>query len=217
MSNMFIVMLRRPRNKRDARTDPFWEFGSFGCTSCHQRNLLHPKNCQIKAGDRLAFVQGGHLGPRLLLVTPPVTRIDHPGGGPNGRVELRWPPDRQPFRYDRAPSLFERPAPGKPGLFPLLADTVANTNRATVDAKFASRFRARSSPLAAGLTHELDSGFDAAIESAAPSDFITYYADALPWCGCPSSVVERHQEYQQWLKELDHPRCVEQQTVRCCE
>jgi hypothetical protein len=45
MSNqVFVVMLRRPR-KNDRRSDPFWEFGSFGCTGCHGKNLLHPKNC----------------------------------------------------------------------------------------------------------------------------------------------------------------------------
>ena len=214
MSNIFIVMLRRPRNKEDPRTDPFWEFGSFGCTGCHQRNLLHPKNCQIKDGDRLAFVQGGHLGSRLLLVTPPVTRINHPGGGPKGRVELRWPPDRQPFRYDRAPSLFELPQPGKPGLFPLLADAIAKADRPTWAEKLASRFRARSSPLDAELAHELETGFNAAIASAAPSDSISRYADALTWCHSPSSVVERRQGYQQRLKELEHPRYVGQQTMR---
>jgi hypothetical protein len=62
-------MLRRP-GKNDRRTDPFWEFGSFGCTGCHEKNLLHPMNCQIRNGDRLAFVQGGKCGLRLLLVTP---------------------------------------------------------------------------------------------------------------------------------------------------
>jgi hypothetical protein len=54
-------MLRRPR-KNDRRTDPFWELGSFGCSGCHGKNLLHPKNCQISNGDRLAFVQGGKGG-----------------------------------------------------------------------------------------------------------------------------------------------------------
>src|SRR5436309_13484083 len=106
---MFMVMLRRPR-KNDPRTDPFWEFGSFGCTGCHRRNLLHPRNCQIATGDRLAFVQGGNLGWRLLLITPPVNRVDHSGPRSTRCIELRWPSDRLPFRYDRAPSLFEMSA-----------------------------------------------------------------------------------------------------------
>jgi hypothetical protein len=39
-----VVLLRQPRKDiSEMRTDPFWEFGSFGLTGCHQRNLLHPK------------------------------------------------------------------------------------------------------------------------------------------------------------------------------
>ena len=42
-SPVIIVLLRRPR--RDAaerRTDPMYEFGSFGCTGCHRGNLMNP-------------------------------------------------------------------------------------------------------------------------------------------------------------------------------
>lgn len=39
-----FVMLRQPRrdNPGEMRTDPLWEFGSFGCTRCHSRNLMNP-------------------------------------------------------------------------------------------------------------------------------------------------------------------------------
>jgi hypothetical protein len=87
---MFVVMLRRPR-KNDRRSDPFWEFGSFGCTGYHGKNLLHPKNCQIRNGDRLALVQGGKGGLRLLLVTPPVKCIKYA----IGRIEVRWVPPKK--------------------------------------------------------------------------------------------------------------------------
>lgn len=201
---LFIVMLRRPR-KNDPRTDPFWEFGSFGCTGCHGKNLLHPKNCQIRNGDRLAFVQGGQLGARLVLVTPPVKRFDHVGGGPKGRVELRWDSGQKPFRYDCAPSLFESPAPGRVGLFPRLTASLAHTNRSTIDAKLASRFRARTSPLEPELARELEAGFNAAVKKAEKSDFIARYEEALPWCDCPSSVSERKHDYQQKLREMKNP------------
>src|SRR5205823_2711370 len=197
----FIVMLRRLR-KNDPRTDPFWEFGSFGCTGCHGKNLLHPKNCQIRNVDRLAFVQGGQIGSRLLLVTQPVERFDHAGGSPKGRVELRWNSVRKLFRYDRAPSLFESPAPGQVGLFPRLTESLAHTNRSTIDAKFASRFRARTSPVEAELAHELETGFNACVKRAEESDFITRYEAALPWCDCPSSASERRRDYQQRLRGL---------------
>jgi hypothetical protein len=213
---LFIVMLRRPR-KDDPRTDPFWEFGSFGCTGCHRKNLLHPKNCQIRDGDRLALVQGGQLGARLLLVTPPVKRFDHAGGGPKGLVELRWDADRKPFRYDCAPSLFESPAPGTAGLFPRLTDSLEHTNRSTIDAKLASRFRARTSPLEPELARELESGFNAAVKRADESEFILRYEEALPWCDCPSSASDRRRDYQQRLRELKNPPGAALRTTRRCK
>ena len=215
-ARLFIVMLRRPR-KDDPRTDPFWEFGSFGCTGCHGKNLLHPKNCQIRNGARLAFVQGGQLGARLLLITPPVKRFDHAGGDPKGRVELRWDTNKKPFRYDCAPSLFESPAPGRTGLFPRFANSLAHTNRSTIDAKLASRFRARTNPLEPELAHELESAFVAAVKGAKDSDFIARYEEALPWCDCPSSARERRRDYQQRLRELKNATDVQPRKKGCCK
>jgi len=212
---MFIVMLRRPR-KNDARTDPFWEFGSFGCTGCHAKNLLHPKDCQIRNGDRLAFIQGGQFGARLLIVTPPVKRIDHARGDPEGRVELRWDSGQKPFRYDRAPSLFESPAPGRAGLFPRLTESLALTNRPTIDAKLASRFRARASPLDPDLAYELESAFNSAVKCAKKSDFIARYEDALPWCDFRSSASQRWRDYQRRLQELKNPAGFAPRKTRCC-
>jgi hypothetical protein len=119
-------MLRRPR-KDDPRTDPFWEFGSFGCTGCHGNNLLHPKNCQIRNGDRLAFVQGGNLAP-LPLVTPPVERFDHAGGSPKGRG-IPWT-IRNHF-VTTARRRLQSPSPGRPGQLPDLP-TILPTRTAHV-------------------------------------------------------------------------------------
>jgi hypothetical protein len=201
MSNLFIVMLRQPR-KNDPRTDPFWEFGSFGCTGCHRRNLLHPKLCRIADGDLLAFIQGGHLGSRLLLITPPVKRIVHEAATGNSRVELRWNSDTKPFRYDCAPSLFESASPRRLGLFPKLAGDVADANRPTVAAKFASRFRARTRPLDRELARELVNGFTARVADATASDFISQYHDALPWCDSPRSPTDRRADYRRLVKGL---------------
>lgn len=210
-------MLRQP-GKDDSRTDPFWEFGSFGCTGCHDKNLLHPKNCQITDGDRLAFVQGGHLGSRLLLVTPPVERFDHAGGSPKGRVELRWDFGKKPFRYDCAPSLFESPSPRQLGLFPKLAGDVAGAHRTTIAAKFASRFRARTRPLEPEFARELVNGFKARVAAATSSDFIGRYNDALPWCDCPRSSSDRRSDYRRLLRGLKHvesPRKSHKRTTGC--
>ena len=201
--NLYIVMLRQPR-KDDPRDDPYWEFGSFGCTGCHRTNLLHPKNSQIREGDLLAFIQGGHHGPRLLLVTPPVKRIDHFGGGPKGRLELRWDPSAIPFRYECVPTLFGSTAPGRYESFPLLAESIARTNRSSIAEKLASRFRARASPLEPRLALEIKEGFANAVKRAKDCDFITRYRDALPWCDCPRSPRERQIDYRRLLKELDN-------------
>ncbi|MBK9033452.1 MAG: hypothetical protein IPL61_19670 [Myxococcales bacterium] len=68
-ARVIIVVLRQPRSDEDARTDPFFEFGSFGLTGCHAANLLHDEAAD---GARLAFAQGGPLGFRLVTLTPPV-------------------------------------------------------------------------------------------------------------------------------------------------
>ncbi len=199
---LFIVFLRRP-GKSDGRADPFWEFGSFGCTGCHSHNLLNPAKEHVGDGDRLAFVQGGHLGSRLLLITPPVERVEHGNAGACTRVELRWKPAQKPFRYDYAPSLFESPAPGRTGLFPMLAKSLGGTNRTTWDGKFASRFRSRARPLELELARELESVFQRAVSKAKSSDFIRHYSEALPWIDASDIIRNRRSTYQSLLRELD--------------
>jgi hypothetical protein len=41
---VIMVHLRRPKTHcpNEMRSDPFWEFGSFGCTRCHGRILMNP-------------------------------------------------------------------------------------------------------------------------------------------------------------------------------
>jgi hypothetical protein len=73
-ANVFVVYLRTPRmhDKDESRDDPFWEFGSFGCTGCHNRNLMNPKRANELHGAQLAFVQGGPAGVKLVHVTPQI-------------------------------------------------------------------------------------------------------------------------------------------------
>lgn len=120
---------------------------------------------------------------------------------------MKWDPSAKPFRYDRAPSLFKAPAPGGQNLFPRLYAFLAHTNRTTIDAKFASRFRARQTHLDPEIAQELEAGFKAAIMVAKPSDFITRYNDALPWCGCPTPANERRNDYRELLKDLKQTGC----------
>ena len=60
---LFIVLLRRPKSEAgEMRSDPFWEYGSFGLTGCHSKNLLSLRNMDNLNYGRLAFVQGGKEG-----------------------------------------------------------------------------------------------------------------------------------------------------------
>lgn len=71
---------------------------SPGTTGCHSHNLLDPKNAGNLVGARLAFVQGGKLGARLVLLTPPITVEVWEYG-----CETRWMPPRMPFKYVTVP------------------------------------------------------------------------------------------------------------------
>lgn len=66
---VIMVTLRRPNLSvpGEMRTDPLWEFGSFGLTGCHKRNLMNPRNVDILDGARLAFAQGGEDGFKLFF------------------------------------------------------------------------------------------------------------------------------------------------------
>lgn len=88
---VIIVHLRRPRSG-DKRTDPLYEFGSFGLTGCHRNNLLADR---AAAGARLAFAQGGDLGFRLVMLTPIVDVRQLAD-----RREAFWLPGEMPLRYE---------------------------------------------------------------------------------------------------------------------
>jgi hypothetical protein len=198
---VFIVFLRQPR-KGDARHDPFWEFGSFGCTGCHMHNLLNPSTCRIRKGDRLAFVQGGALGCRLLLVTPPVRRVSHPGPGGSGRLEIRWQPSAKPFRYgEQAPLMAGNVPYGSPE-FPKLSQAIAGAARTTWAAKLASHFRARARALEEDLADEVLTRFERARRRALQGAFIRKYADALPTYDQSAVSGSRRQVYLTLSKEL---------------
>lgn len=139
---VIVVLLRRP-NRADAcerRDDPFWEFGSFGCTGCHRRNLMNPKRSSELEGARFAFVQGGELGFRLVHVTPPITtRIL------GATCEVGWSPTEMPLAYAAAPLVLNNQ--GRSDI-PELAAMASGVRRSTPVARFSSAFRSRRTPLA---------------------------------------------------------------------
>ena len=78
-TRVIIVHLRQPvrGDPSEMRSDPFYEFGSFGCTECHLKNLMNPRRSHELEGVRFAFAQGGTLGFRLVHLTPPARVVNH--------------------------------------------------------------------------------------------------------------------------------------------
>lgn len=173
--NVIIVLLRRPRrnNPDEQRSDPFYEFGSFGCTGCHSSNLLHPKGAKTLEGARLAFAQGGEGGFRLVLLTPPV-RVRRRGP----LVEATWRPAHEPFKYSSAPVL----AHGRTRTdFPQLMREIRAARRSTAEGKFASTFRSRRRPLRPEIGEELCLIYENSRQAAFVEDLATHYWETLPY------------------------------------
>lgn len=183
---IIIVHLRRPR-PGDMRTDPLYEFGSFGLTGCHRTNLLAD---QSAAGARLAFAQGGDLGFRLVMLTPPVD-VRHLATV----REAFWSPGGMPLRYDTAPILIENDGSSD---VEGMREFLAEVNRSTWEAKFSSSFRTRKQPLdpalAAGLARAWDGAFDAGAELSEA------YWEALPYWEDHAVDRDRNGTHQKWSK-----------------
>jgi len=175
-TNVIIVHLRKPKksNLKEMRSDPFYELGSFGCTKCHSRNLMHPHRAHELDGVRFAFAQGGPLGFRLVHLTPPVQVVVH-----IDRCELVWTPADAPFRYDAAPVLVN--ADEKELDFPLLVADLKPILRKTWPARFSSAFRSRRAPLDESVAAEVARVFDRKRAKAKPEMLAGSYVDTLPY------------------------------------
>lgn len=172
---VIVVHLRQPKRSDplESRSDPFYEFGSFGCTKCHSRNLMHLKRAHELDGARFAFAQGGPLGFRLVHLSPPARVVLH-----RDRCELVWKPAKSPFRYAAAPLLVN--ADGESD-FPEIVRMLRGVFRETWPARFSSSFRSRRTPLPATVAEEIVRVFDRKRAKAAPGALATCYVDALPY------------------------------------
>ena len=190
MSNeaVVIVHLRRPR-KDDPRSDPFWEFGSFGVTGCHARTLLHPKNAHKLIGVRLAFAQGGELGTRLVFLSPGVKRV-------NGSEAL-WSPCKMPFRYVDAPLLINKRRETE---FPRLRRTLLGGNRRTLVGQFSSNFRSCTQPLEDRIAREIVAVYERRRASTGLAALAKNYVEALPGDREYMSRQERIRYYEEYLE-----------------
>lgn len=198
---IIVVLLRRPRRAEgEMRSDPFYEFGSFGCTKCHHKNLLNPGRSDEVEGKRLAFAQGGPEGFRLVHLTPPVKIVRH------GEFrEACWKPVRRPFRYGDAPLLISNDGDGKTA-FPELRAMLKGVHRSKWEGRFASRFRSRREPLPFRVSREIARKWDAAREKAKSPTLARHYNETLPY---DPPVVDNHREktYRKKLKTLNRPGC----------
>ncbi len=195
-SEVIVVLLRRPKtareNPHEKRSDPFWEFGSFGITGCHQRNLMHPKNCAALQGKRFAFVQGGNLGFKLVYLTPAVTAIPYAD-----RSEVRWKRPGMPFRYDTAPLVVD--SSGNSDMEEILA-MISGVNRGGWEGRFASKFRSRKEPLPESVALELLEVYQTRRRARAGVLAVTYN-EALPW-DPPVVDTSRQETYSKRLEKV---------------
>jgi hypothetical protein len=185
-------------NPKERRDDPFYEFGSFGCTKCHSWNRFHPRNASKLEGARLAFVQGGKLGSRLVFLTPPITVTVW-----KDNCEARWMPPKMPFKYVHAP-LLARNGDGRTD-FPGVRRHASSTRwgKTKVELGLSSRIRSLADPLPAKLADEVVENYER-LRAAAPRSHIALtYEEALPWLP-PLVDRDRQESYRRFLAKLGH-------------
>lgn len=195
---VIVVHLRQPRRSDagEMRSDPFYELGSFGCTRCHARNLMHPGKAHELQGVRFAFAQGGPLGFRLVHLTPPVSVVRHAD-----RCEVVWTPVEAPFRYAAAPILVDREGRSD---FPRLMIMLGEIDRPTWPARFSSAFRSRRKVLPPLAARELVRVFERRRAAAGPAARAACYSDALPYL--PNLVDVNRAKTLETLRASASPR-----------
>lgn len=200
-SPVILVMLRQPRSSEDPRTDPLYEFGSFGLTGCHNGNLLKGDAAQ---GARLGFVQGGPRQMRLVMLTPPVKVVHHRGGS-----EATWSPARLPLRFDAAPLLAG--ADGRSDVPGMIA-ALRGGARSTLSAQFASNFRSRVKPLEPKLAAAIVEAWERA--SADRRAWAKRYDDSLVR-PLDSPELDRERSWRRLLRANGAPPAATRAKRRC--
>lgn len=171
---VIVVMLRQPRMNQpnEMRSDPFWEYGSFGLTGCHQRNLMHPKKAHLLEGVRFAFAQGGDQGVRVVYLTAPIQAVPY-----SDRTEAKWQTGEMPFRYADAPLLIDSNGHSD---VPAIKSIFEGVNRNGWVGRFVSKFRSRREPLPQPIADALVEAYDRTRREAGRAAVATRYEQALP-------------------------------------
>jgi hypothetical protein len=189
---VIIVLLRQPSGAvTERRDDPFWEFGSFGCTGCHSRNLMNPRRAHELNGAHFAFVQGGLLGFRLVHVTAEIW-MEPVGSG----FEARWLSGQMPLAYPFAPLVIDNNGNSD---IPLLAFEASGVLRSTPVARFASAFRSRRTPVAGEVGAAIIACYRLRRTRARVAKT---YTDAMPH---PPPIIEFNREKR--YREIRKMRC----------
>ncbi len=173
---IIVVLLRRPRrtDPSESRSDPYWEFGSFGSTYCHSKNLMNPRRALELNGAQLAFAQGGPSGFRLVYVTPPI-KVRYRMKGT--LVEATWVPGEMPLRYDASPIIVD--GDGRSDC-PQILREIRDVKRSTWPGRFASAFRTRRYPVAGVVGAELIRVYESR-RATHVNQIARTYVEALPY------------------------------------
>ena len=190
-----FVVLRQPKrsDSKETRTDPLWEFGSFGCTRCHSKNLMNPRKIEELDGARLAFAQGGPGQFRLVHVTPPI-RTEHHGSF----AEAIWRPIDMPLKFHCAPVLVNNDGYSDT---PLILEMIENVNQPTPVSRFSSKFKTRCRPLTCRV---LDEQIVSVYENrrADGAKVAECYSEAMPY---PPPLIDPDRlGTHEWLLSLEY-------------
>jgi hypothetical protein len=211
-AKVFLVYLRKPRRISDQREDPFWEFGSFGITLCHHRNLLSPNDSKKLVGARLAFIQPGPGCTKLVHVTPPVAvRRYRRRRRQEDVLETRWRPRTMPLSFDYAPTLIDRRGRSA---FPLLKKMLRGIKGRTPLTKFASKFRTRSKPLPQDVSAEVLDKYRQARREAGSAGIAKNSVDAFH--GKTGVTYDRRTRYRRLQRDAGMGGCTQRQRTGIC-
>lgn len=188
---VFFVHLRRP-GPDDPRADPFYEFGSFGCTKCHSANLFHPRHADDLKGARLAFVQGGDDGSRLVFLTPPIAVKVWAEN-----CEACWTPAEMPFKYSKAPVLVANDGTSD---FPLVKQFARASGCPSLESGLSSRLRSRSSSIQPDLAKQVVTVYKRHRREKGSSAIASNYSEALPFITKVDG--NRQATYRRLIREL---------------
>lgn len=207
-ARVILVMLRQPQldDANEMRTDPLWEFGSFGYTGCHRANLMNPRRLAELDGARIGFAQNGPYGVKLVHLTPPIRTMHHGSFG-----EMKWSPAEMPLTYDSAPTLVNNSGFSD---VPRLMGMLDGVRRSSPVARFASRFRSRRTPLPPAVARQVMYVYERARSDGGSASVARSYVDALPFPP-PRIDGDRDATYlAAWAATLLHQHSLARWTAR---